>query len=91
MRLIIIDVIITYFLGWFWYFVSDTFDSSNSSRTFVKVFGLENESDTRKLITSWYYALTTLTTVGYGDYYPISNMERFLVWIILLLGVAFFS
>ena len=91
MRLIIIAVIITYFIGWFWYFVSDTFNNSNSSRTFVKVFGLDNESDLRKLIVSWYFALTTLSTVGYGDYYPISNMERCLAWIIMLLGVAFFS
>ena len=90
-RLIIIAVIITYFLGWFWYFVSDTYNDSNSSRTFVKVFGLDNKNNKRKLIVSWYYTLTTLSTVGYEDYYPISNMERCLAWIIMLLGVAFFS
>ena len=91
MRLIIIAVIITYFLGCFWYFVSDTFNSSDTDRTFVKTFKLDLESDTRKLIVSWYYALTTLSTVGYGDYYPISNLERWLAWVIMLLGVAFFS
>jgi hypothetical protein len=29
--------------------------------------------------------------VGYGDYYPISNQERFVALIIQLGGVAFFS
>jgi potassium voltage-gated channel Eag-related subfamily H protein 8 len=32
-----------------------------------------------------------LSTVGYGDFYPISNTERVVAVIIMLLGVAFFS
>jgi potassium voltage-gated channel Eag-related subfamily H protein 8 len=32
-----------------------------------------------------------LSTVGYGDYFPISNIERILAVIIMLGGVAFFS
>jgi len=40
---------------------------------------------------SCYYALTTLSTVGYGDYYPVSNIERIIAVIIMLGGVAFFS
>ena len=40
---------------------------------------------------SCYFALTTLSTVGYGDYYPINNSERSLAVIIMLCGVAFFS
>jgi len=35
--------------------------------------------------------LTTLSTVGYGDYFPISNLERIMAVIIMLGGVAFFS
>jgi len=38
-----------------------------------------------------YFALTTLSTVGYGDYYPISNLERICAVVIMLGGVAFFS
>ena len=40
---------------------------------------------------SCYYALTTLSTVGYGDYFPISNSERIVAVLIMLGGVAFFS
>ena len=42
-------------------------------------------------MVSCYYALTTLSTVGYGDYYPVSNMERIVAVVIMLCGVAFFS
>ena len=90
-RLIIIAIIITYFLGCLWYFISNEVNSDSTSQTFAKTFGLVNESDARKLIVSCYFALTTLSTVGYGDYYPLSNIERIVAWVVMLLGVAFFS
>ena len=52
----------------------------------------EKEMDVyKKLIISCYFALTTLSTVGYGDYYPVSNIERIIAVLIMLGGVAFFS
>lgn len=38
-----------------------------------------------------YYALTTLSTVGYGDYYPSSIAEKILGSILQIFGVTFFS
>lgn len=38
-----------------------------------------------------YYALTTLATVGYGDYYPYSIAEKIVGSIIQIFGVTFFS
>ena len=38
-----------------------------------------------------YYAFTSLSTVGFGDYAPVSNVERIFCSIILLFGVAIFS
>ena len=40
---------------------------------------------------SMYFMMTSLSTVGFGDYYPISNYERIFGSIILLAGVANFS
>ena len=44
-----------------------------------------------QVIIVCYFALTTLSTVGYGDYYPISNLEKLSAVVIMLGGVAFFS
>lgn len=44
-----------------------------------------------RLITCMYYALTTLATVGYGDYSPCSISEKIAGSMIQLLGVSFFS
>ena len=50
------------------------------------------EGDTvSQLIVSAYFAITTLSTVGYGDMYPISELEKIIVVIVMLSGVAFFS
>jgi len=38
-----------------------------------------------------YYALTTLSTVGYGDYYPSSLAEKIVGSVIEIFGVTFFS
>jgi len=48
-------------------------------------------SNPEKLITCMYYALTTLSTVGYGDYRPISVVEKIFGSIIQIIGVTFFS
>ena len=38
-----------------------------------------------------YYALTSLTTVGFGDVYPKDNFERIIIAMFLLVGVNIFS
>lgn len=38
-----------------------------------------------------YYATTTLSTVGLGDYHPKSSYERVLTSIIMVTGVSCFS
>ena len=93
-RLVIIALIITYFLGCFWFMVSNelntAWDKANGN-TFVDNFRLNEADNLRKLIVTCYFTLTTLATVGYGDYYPVSNLERIVAVFIMLCGVAFFS
>lgn len=45
----------------------------------------------QRLIVCMYYALTTLSTVGYGDYYPTSLAEKIVGSVIQIFGVTFFS
>ena len=46
----------------------------------------------QKAIKSSYYAMTTLSTVGFGDLFPKNNFERFVVTIFLLfMGYVCFS
>jgi potassium voltage-gated channel Eag-related subfamily H protein 8 len=51
----------------------------------------EEKTNYDRLMMSCYYAITTLSTVGYGDLTPISTNEMLFASIIMLCGVAFFS
>ena len=93
-RLVTIAFFITYFIGCFWYTISENLNSDvdvQRRMTFVRFFHLEDESNWRKLIISCYYILTTLATVGFGDFYPVSDTERLIAVFLMLCGVAFFS
>lgn len=45
----------------------------------------------RSTTIAMYYALTSLSTTGLGDFYPKTDSERLLVSFMLLFGVAIFS
>ena len=96
-RLIIIAIFITYIIGCITLFMSNDLNSDidvEEGLTFSANFELGEYSYHRyyaQLITICYFALTTLSTVGYGDMYPISNLEKISAVVIMLCGVAFFS
>ena len=94
-RLIIIALMITYFIGCIIYFISgelNTEQDRTEGKTFIQEFGLGDlKSDTQRVILCCYFALTMLSTVGYGDYYPISDREKVASVIIMLACVAIFS
>ena len=96
-RLIIIAIGITYFIACIFIFISKDMNPQEDveiGNTFFQTFGLDEDSqhsDGQQLIVISYFALTTLSTVGYGDMYAISSLERVVSVIIMLGGVAFFS
>ena len=50
--------------------------------------GTSSESAFSDLPTSIYWAIVTMTTVGYGDIYPISSVGRLISIISSLVGIA---
>lgn len=44
-----------------------------------------------QLLIAFYFAMTSLSTVGFGDFYPVSDMERLVGGFGLLFGGAVFS
>ena len=99
-RLAMIIWTASFFLGIIWHIiVMDLFqdeykDPSNPSKGLKSSFksGLDgNENWFRSLTQVWYFSLTTLSSIGYGDYSPQSTNERIISVLILLLGVMMFS
>ena len=101
-RLFLTAIIITYLCGCIWYFIVVEFKEEGvqdehgdyivePSFYYANNLDRANRTVDEKLVLSWYYSMTTLTTVGYGDYYPISNIEIIVAVVYMLCGVVFFS
>lgn len=52
---------------------------------------VKSMSNLNKVLASTYFACTSLSTVGFGDYYPVSDVERLVGSFYMLFGVAIFS
>lgn len=104
-RLIVIIFTSSYFLGILWHIfvcdiqVTEWIDPDDKSLGPVNPnYATEKLSihDTTDgyfdlLVKEFYFAITTLSTIGYGDFHPVSKIERVIAAFILLLGVSIFS
>ena len=79
--------------GMAWYMVTDMvrFVTGDGHDDYISYFELDKQTTHHNMIIQLYFALTTLSTVGFGDYYPVSNVERVLQSIVLVFGVSIFS
>jgi hypothetical protein len=58
---------------------------------FFHTYGLSDETLDLVSLKIFYYAFTSLTTVGFGDFHPIGEKEQLLCGFMLLFGVLVFS
>ena len=61
----------------FWYDVEylDPAAAEEYSENFMPYFGMTHDSDAFVFLKVYYYAFTSLTTVGLGDLRPVSEIE----------------
>ncbi len=58
----------------------------------LKIAGIgEQSSVTTNYISALYWTTTTLTTVGYGDIVPHTNIEKIYASVVMIIGVGFYG
>jgi len=89
-----------YFFGTYWYVFSETVkiyaikylkkDIDNgqfeSWVLYKDNWNIVDRPLREKLITNMYFASTTLSTVGFGDFYPVNDSERLVGAFLLYFG-----
>lgn len=75
LRQVLLVFVLTYGMGCVIFAVSTSLELHAEwaqGKTFYNEFDLQDKSNSYNLVVIIYFALTTLSTVGYGDYYPIN-------------------
>ena len=68
-----------------------TFDNSEFLDTWIKRFNYQDNEHTVVYLTAYYFGVTVLTTVGFGDIFPFTSVEIFTVIIWMLFALVFYS
>ena len=58
---------------------------------FDESYSFNAKSTNQKIIAMAYFSFTTLSTVGFGDYYPGTSGERLFMVVIMVGGIMCFS
>ena len=90
-RLVVFILVLSYFVGTIWFIITKHSTTSEDQFTFYNEYDLASNDEWQNLIIVVYFAFTTLSTVGFGDFNPKSEIERLVTTLILLVGVATFS
>ena len=75
-----------------WLIIATQMSSSKDYKgTWIGTFHFENDDYAALYCVAFYWTITTITTVGYGDIEGTNDLERIFCSIIMIIGVILFS
>lgn len=87
-QLVISFFVLQHVTACLWIFIGNLDDGKNN---WIYIKGYIDASYGDIYITSFYFTVTTLVTVGYGDITANNNAEKLMCIVLMMLGVVAFS
>lgn len=82
----------TFLLGCFWLWYSEKVHSlSAAGNSFISLPDNVDNANWQQMERAWYFMLTTMCSIGYGDYHAFNSYEQLCLIGLLFVGVAVFS
>jgi hypothetical protein len=85
----VIFMLMVHVIACFWIFIAKFDETSKVNWIYIKDFNDMSNADL--YITSFYFSVTTIVTVGYGDITAISSGEKVVCIFLMIIGVVAFS
>ncbi|RLN89660.1 hypothetical protein BBJ28_00003799 [Nothophytophthora sp. Chile5] len=82
-------LIIAHYVGCFWFYMSA--DRPADDAWWGHIFFEDRNSKVSKYIASVYWAITTMTTVGFGDVYAVNDYEKIYSIVVVIGGTTLFA
>jgi hyperpolarization activated cyclic nucleotide-gated potassium channel 1 len=89
LKLLVSILVCVHFIACFWYFAARLDDFPYDS--WIVQGGFADKSLGMKYLASFYWAFTTVSTVGYGDIHANNDTEMMIAIICMMVGAGFYS
>ena len=87
--LFIVIILITHYVACIWYYVG-RYKMSQNEQNWINYNDYNSNDLSVQYMTSFYWAIVTVMTVGYGDITPRNDLERFVCLLTILFGGMIF-
>lgn len=89
-RLCFLIIIIAHWFACGWHLLAQ-YEENSYPVTWLSIAGVDGDDWVTRYITSLYWAITTMITVGYGDITPITSPEKLYTVFFMLLACGVFG